>query len=78
MFHSLGGSIGSSPWSTFNWFIFLLRICGRNFVPRMIQASYLCPIIPQHQKILFCLVRRDTITVWRVAASLLMEDEGLK
>ena len=47
---SIGGSFGSSPWRELNWFIFLLRLVGRNFGPQMIQASALCPIIPQHSQ----------------------------
>ena len=40
-----------------SWFIFLLRLGGRNFGPRMMQASDLCPILPQNSQILFCLVK---------------------
>ena len=46
MFHSLGGSFGSSPCSALNLFIFLLRLDRRNFGPRMMHASDLCPILP--------------------------------
>ena len=34
LFHYLGGLFVSSPWSALNWFVFLLRLGGRNFVPR--------------------------------------------
>ena len=78
LFHSISGSFGSSPWSALNLFIFILRLGGRNIGPHMIQGSYLCPILPHNSQILFCLVRRYSITEWRVDASLLMEDEGLK
>ena len=73
LLHSLGDSCGSSPWRTLNLFIFLLRRGGRNFWSLMIQASYLCPILPQHLQIIFCLVRRSVIAGWRDAVSLLME-----
>ena len=76
MFYSLGGSFGLSPCSALNLFIFLLRLGGRNFGPRMMHASDLCPILPQHSQIRFCLMRRAAITGWRVVASLLLEDEG--
>ena len=78
MFHSIGGSFGYSPCSALNLFIFLLRIGGRNFGPRMMHASSLCPILPQHSQIIFCLVRRAVITGWIVAALLLLEDKGPK
>ena len=39
-----------------------------HFGPRMIHASALCPILPQHSQILFCLMRRAAITGWRVVA----------
>ena len=78
MFHSIGGSFGYSPCSALNLFIFLLRLGGRNFGPRMMHASYLCPIIPQHLQMILCLTWRDAITGWIVAASLLLEDEGTK
>ena len=39
MFQPLVGSVGSLPWSVFNWFIFLLILGGSNLGPWMIQAS---------------------------------------
>ena len=77
LFHYIGGSYGSSPWSLLNWFIFILIIGGRNFGPRTMQASALCPILPQHLQILFCLVRWSTMTIWRDTVWLFMEYEGL-
>ena len=61
---------------TMDWFIFLLRLVGRNFGLWMINTSYFCPILPQHSQIIFCLTRRSEIPGRRVAASLLLEDEG--
>ena len=78
MLHSLSGSFGSSPCSALNLFIFLLRLGGRNFGPRMIHASDLCPILTQHSQILFYLMWIVAITGWIVAASLLPEYEGPK
>ena len=54
LFHSLGDCFGSSPCSALNWLIFLLIIVGRNFGPRMMHASALCPIFLQNSQILFC------------------------
>ena len=42
----------------------------------MMQSSNLCPILPHHSKIIFCLMRRAEITVCRDAVSFFMEDEG--
>ena len=42
----------------------------------MIQASVLCPILPQHFQILFYIMHRYVITGWRDDIQLLMEDEG--
>ena len=78
MLQFICGSFGSSPWRTLNLFIFIPRICGRMFLPWIMKASALYKILPQHSQILFCLMRRFTITVWRDAVSLLMEDEGKK
>ena len=78
LLHSLGDYFGSSTWTALNWFIFLLILGGSNFGPWMMHASDLCPILPQHPQILFCLVRRSAITGWISAVSLLMEYEGLK
>ena len=78
LLHYLGGSFGLSPWSELKRLIFLLRFGGRNFGPRMMHASALCPILPQHSQINFCLMQRSAITGWRVAASLFLEDEGQK
>ena len=78
MLHSLGSSFGSSPWRALNWFVFLIRIGGRDFGPRMMQASALRPILPQHLQIVFCLVRRAAITGWRDYVSLLIKYEELK
>ena len=74
LLHHLGDSFGSSPWMTLNLFIFLLRLGGRNFGPRMMQAWALCPILPQHSKIIFCFVRIAPINGWIDDLSLLMED----
>ena len=56
MFHSLGDSVGSSPLRALNWFVFLLIIGGRKLGPRIIQASALCPILPNISQIIFCLM----------------------
>ena len=74
MFHSLGVSVGLSTWKALNWSIFILRLGGRNLGTRMIQASALCPILPHHLQIIFCLIWRAAITGLRVALSLLVED----
>ena len=47
-FHSLGDPVGSSSWRALNWITFILRICGRNLGPRMMQASHLFTILPQN------------------------------
>ena len=78
LFYSFGGYFVSSPWSALNLFNFLLRLGRRNFVPWVVHASALCPILPQHSQILFCIIRRAAITGCRVASSLFLEDEGLK
>ena len=61
LIHYIGGSFGSSLWRDLKWFIFI-RIGGMNFGPRMMQASALCPIIPQHSQLLFYIVQRAAIT----------------
>ena len=48
LFQYLGGSVGSSPWRAFHWFIFLLRLRGMKLGTRIIQSSSLCQIITQH------------------------------
>ena len=55
-----------------------LRLDGGDLGPRMMQTSALCPIIPQHLQIIFCIMRKSEITGWIDAVSLLMEDERLK
>ena len=67
MFHSIGGSVGSSTLRALNWFIFFLRLGGRNLGPWMVQEYALFPILPQHLQIIFCLMQRAEITIWRVA-----------
>ena len=78
MFHYLDGSFGYLPWSSLNLFIFLIRHGGRNLGPWMMQASSMCPILPNHSQVLFYIMRGYAITVCRDDASLLMEDEGPK
>ena len=63
LFHSLGGSVSSSPWRALNWLFFLLRLFGRNLGPRIMKASSLCPIIPHHCQISFCIMRRYYLSV---------------
>ena len=75
LFHPIVGSFGSSPWRELNRFIVLLILGGRNLWPRMMQESDLCPILPQHSKIIFCLMRKAAITGWIDTVSLFMEDE---
>ena len=47
-------------------------------MPRTMQASALCIILPHHSQILFYLMRRAEITGWRFDVSLLMGGEGQK
>ena len=54
MFHYLGVSVGSSPISVLNWFIFLIILGGKKSGPWMIHASDSCPNLPQNLKIVFC------------------------
>ena len=78
MFHSLGGSVSSSPWRSLNWFVFLMILGGRNLVPQMMQASAVCPIPPQNSQIILCIMQRDAITGCRYSVSFWGEDEGPK
>ena len=73
LFYYIGGLFGPSPWWALNWFICLLRLGRSNLGPQMIQALDLCPILPQHSQILFCLMWRASITVWRDYLSFSME-----
>ena len=78
LLHPLDVSVGSSSFRTLDWFIFIIILGGSNLGPWMIQASSLCTILPQHSQIIFCLMRRYSITGWRVTIALLLEDEGQK
>ena len=51
----------------------LEKISGKNLGNLIIQESYLCPIIPKHPQILFCLTKRYDIIGWREAVSLFLE-----
>ena len=75
MFHLLGVLVGSSPLRALNLSIFLIRLGGGNLGPRVMQASALCPVLPQNSQIVFCKTRRSAITGWIVDVSLLVEDE---
>ena len=72
MLHSLGVSVGSLLLRALNWLVFIIRTDGVNLGPHMMQASSLCPIIPQNYQILFCRTRRSAITGWMVDVSLLV------
>ena len=75
MFHSISGSVGSSPWSAWDWFTFLLIIDGRKLGTEIMHASELCLILPQYLRIILFVTERYLITVWIAAVSFLVEDD---
>ena len=78
MFYSLGVAVGSSSLIQLNWFIFLIILGGSKLGQQIIQASALCPILPQHLQTVFCLMWRSKITGGRVDVSMLVEEEYTK
>ena len=52
----------------------ILRLVGSKLGPRMIQASALCPILPQYLQITLCSTQRAARNGWIVSVSLSVED----
>ena len=49
LLHSLCVSVSPYPSKLLNFFIFILRLGGMNLGPQMMQASYLCLVLPQNK-----------------------------
>ena len=72
MFCYLGVSVVLSILRAFTCFVFLIKLGGIKSVPRMIQVSALCLILPHNSQLVFCIMQIASITGWVVFLSLLV------